>query len=341
MPIAAMPSRITEHLQRLSLASTGRSACTTTPDSVRSWLLSRPDAIATLPGEATAKLLLFCLSDVNMQRRQAVEALAGLRCIPQADGTLGSLSRPSSSAPPIFLASPDEQELLTSSCAGGGLLGSMVVDGAVLRLVPGLVAALDALAGTGWLNLRRLTAADLAESLLPALLPEVPRGSRSVPWQRRPLEGKSAGDETPSEAWVALLWRCLGSYSSLKPFEDARLPVVPTAGGHLHMLAPLPATALLRCPPGGWGERQSAVLELLGCHLVPSDSPAAVHLVCCPGQPSIAPEANFPVWQAAEALKPRVTATHDDDEEERIWMMRIVAVVVANKTLTAMIDRRF
>lgn len=266
-----MPARLLSHLRRLSLPGGVR---TTTPDMVRSWMKGNSQAATSYledlglrsgqggPSEA-ARLLRFCVSDIQVRTESSVTRLIGLGCVPVADGSFANISSPSGS--PLFLVSPDEQKLLA---VGRKSLGPVIVDGEVTGAMPGLDATLQSLAASGWLNLRRLAPVDLAEFFLPALLPVPKQGSHVV-----------ASAEGPGAEWLGLLWRCLADCKSLRPFEVARLPLVPTTGGCLHVLAPLPRTALLQAPSGQSSARICGILQALGCHLLAKEEGTPIHEV--------------------------------------------------------------
>lgn len=269
-----MPPDLLAPLRALTLGGRAR---LTTPALVRDWVRAAPSCCDQLGSPAAAaSLLAFVASDVAPRNRGSVLGLAGLRCVPLADGSLGLLE-PAGKAPPagppsVLLASAAEETLLARS----PLARAALVDGAAVRAVAGLEATLAGLAATGWLSLRRLGAPDLAETFLPPLLPRP-----AVPGERHAAWEPPGRDDT----WLASVWELLAGYAGLRPFEAAALPLVPTACGRLHTLAPVPTTSLLRQPPQGggasWARPLTCLLQRLGCFLLPPDSPAAAHPVRC------------------------------------------------------------
>eukprot|EP00798_Chlamydomonas_sp_ICE-L_P006706 gene6706-3376_t len=226
-------------------------------------------------GSSTAEaalLLDYVTQDLDLSEGAAhnvVSTLSGLQLLPLLDGSLA-----------IFGARDEvELELLRSRATHLLIDTHLLTDDVTAKLL--MVAELACL------NISNISARDMAHTLLPLVLPQVPRPPAAGPRHLGPtLSWKEAGEETQGETavtreWLLLLWQWIrehGAESSLKEFLS--LPVLPVQGrGLCPLIARQYTTAIIdtsalntgRPTPAEGDDASSALksaLQLLGCQLV-------------------------------------------------------------------------
>lgn len=256
-----------------------------TPDAARRLLARRAIVLpagggaeldpAAAQAAAVAPLLSYAVSDIceglaaggaaAAAAAAQLPSLSGLGLLPLADGTLGALDATPGAAPVYLAATAEEAALLAA------LPGRVIAPG----LPPGVAAQLRALAATGRVNVSALTAAALADDLLPRLLPPAWRGR---PWVAH--DAAAAGAQ-PSAKWLMALWCWLGPRADALAL--ARWPLLPvTRGSAPALVAPAPLAASAVVQESG-DEAVGAALSALGCRLLDETlaplSPALAALV--------------------------------------------------------------
>lgn len=167
------------------------------------------------------------------------DLLLGLPLLPLADGSLGTFGRPSEG--PIYLATPEEYTLFASKVPRLFLEQGPIVFEDTRKVLEGLAEG-------GGTNLRVLSAADVASSLLPRILPAGWERRVEVEW-RPPADAEgfaegldepegAVSDNTdgglsghPSAEWMTAFWKWLGAKGGLELFTA--WPLIPTSGGLL------------------------------------------------------------------------------------------------------------
>ncbi|KAK9808692.1 hypothetical protein WJX72_002029 [[Myrmecia] bisecta] len=246
LPLAQLPTAVAAALLRYTIPQPQLLS----PGLARDWIRSCAPQVCNLhqrhPQQITP-LLQYCLADLGVSHgssdtREAgrgtaadglVAELSGLPLLPLCDGSLGSFAvgpaeAAAAEAAVLFVPTALERLLLQGAW-------HLLVD--VAAFPEALIDSLQALARHAATNLRLVTATELADRLLPLLLPPRWRG------QAEALQG----------------------FSRLDAF--ASWPIVPVHGGLLTALRPL-SDSVAVWVGDTWPASLAAVLHKLGCRLV-------------------------------------------------------------------------
>ncbi|KAK9820985.1 hypothetical protein WJX81_001057 [Elliptochloris bilobata] len=215
------------------------------PSYMRDYIMKSFSAVAATCSERphfAYALLDYCLSDLDDWLAAPPYPVLGLPLLPLRDGSLVRLCcnkecQPSADGKPVSVTPVYYVSRLSQK--------------ALLHKLPELLLNTDVLTHKAADNLRilsfdRLTclrqidSIDMADVLLPRLLPAYWRGKREVVY-----DVKVPGH--PAEQWIEDLWDLLKECGDLAPLQD--WPILPVRGKHptrLAALLPLPQSTLLR-----------------------------------------------------------------------------------------------
>ncbi|BDA44284.1 probable Sacsin [Coccomyxa sp. Obi] len=200
--------------------------------------------------DEAAAMLAYCLADLDLSNPEAVAQLAGLHIVQTLQGGLVALQPCQAGVQPFLLATGEQQQLLPSSQA------SLVLH---CQAESELGGKLLAVASSGPLNLKPLTAESLAETVLPELLPTQWRSQETLVW-----DPEAAASGHVNAEVLRKLWSLLATLPDLSALQA--WPLVPVHKNRLCQLS-IPSKVV---EEGAWAEGVTAALSRLGVHVLDS-----------------------------------------------------------------------